>query len=102
MTRTYPNRPFLALHPREMVKPTARALGEPANACLGLAETPRHVVLRSLVGRLREDLLRLVELDEDARPLSFPARLDAEEGCHVGDARGLLHVVGDDHDRVVL
>ena len=27
--------------------------------------------------------------------------LEAEERRHVGDARGLLHVVGDDHERVV-
>ena len=32
---------------------------------------------------------------------SRPSTLDAEERRHVGDARGLLHVVRDDHDRVV-
>ena len=30
------------------------------------------------------------------------AQLDAEEGRHVRDARGLLHVVRDDHDRVLV
>ena len=39
-----------------------------------LTESAGHVVLCSLVGGLREDLLRLVELDEDARPFALPAR----------------------------
>ena len=30
------------------------------------------------------------------------AHLDAEEGRHVGDTRRLLHVVRDDHDRVLV
>jgi hypothetical protein len=49
---------------------------------------------------LREDLRRGVVLDEDARASAF-GYLDAEERRHVGDARCLLHVVRDDHDRVV-
>ena len=41
--------------------------------------------------------------DSTRTPLRLPVlvRVDAEEGGHVGDAGGLLHVVGDDHDRVV-
>ncbi len=33
--------------------------------------------------------------------LSVLVDLDGEEGCHVGDARRLLHVVGHDDDRVL-
>ena len=35
------------------------------------------------------------------RPVPVLADLDAEERGHVRDARGLLHVVRDDHDRVL-
>src|SRR4051794_17850821 len=66
------------------------------------AEASRDVALRPLVGRLREDLLRRVVLDEHAVAAAVVFDLEAEERGHLGDARGLLHVVGDDHERVVL
>src|SRR4051795_13325440 len=57
------------------------------------AELAGDVLLRARVLRAREDLLRRAELDQ----------LAAEhERRLVGHARGLLHVVGDDHDRVAL
>src|SRR6478672_1233621 len=59
---------------------------------IGLAELPRHVLLRPGVARVREDRVGLGELDELAA--------EHERGL-VGHARRLLHVVGDDHDRVV-
>src|SRR3954454_25006052 len=63
------------------------------NACrvsgIGLAELPGDVVLGALVVRGREDLLGRPDLDELAEP---------EEPGAVGDAGGLLHVVGDDDD----
>ena len=34
-------------------------------------------------------------------PAAVVLDLEAEERGHLGDARGLLHVVRDDHDRVV-
>src|SRR4051812_34162672 len=58
-----------------------------------LAELPGDVLLRAGVGRVGEDRARLGELDELAR--------EHERGL-VGHARGLLHVVRDDDDRVVL
>src|SRR5436189_1457096 len=64
-----------------------------------LTEPSGDVALRPLIGRLREDLRRLVVLDEDAVAAALGA-LEREEGGHVGDSRGLLHVVGDDHERV--
>src|SRR4029450_7069916 len=65
------------------------------------SEPTGHVVLAALVARLREDLRPLVVLDEDASAVAVGPDLHREERGHVGDARGLLHVVRDDHDRVV-
>src|SRR5262245_21678442 len=58
-----------------------------------LAEAAGDVVLRAAIARSGEHLARGVELDQLA---------EIHEGGEVGDARRLLHVVGDDHDRVVL
>src|SRR3990172_2919176 len=55
-----------------------------------LAEPARDVVLGARIARLGEQRVGRRVLDELAQ---------VEEGGHVGDARGLLHVVGDDHDR---
>src|SRR5215468_1500463 len=57
------------------------------------AESAGDVVLCASISRGREDLAGVVELDQLA---------EIHEGGLVGDARGLLHVVGDDRDRVVL
>src|SRR3954452_23064903 len=64
-------------------EPMSRLLAEPAG----------DVILRAPVGRRREDLAGVVELDQLA---------EIHEGGLVGDARRLLHVVGDDSDRVIL
>src|SRR5579883_205378 len=58
-----------------------------------LAEPARDVGLGPLVARGGEQGGRIAELDELAQ---------IHKGREVGDARGLLHVVGDDDDRVVL
>src|SRR5713101_4289282 len=58
-----------------------------------LAEAAGDIVLRAAVARRREHLARGVELGQLA---------EIHEGGEVGHPRGLLHVVGDDHDRVVL
>src|SRR3954469_14503974 len=63
------------------------------------AETAADVVLGLLLRRVGEDLLRRVDLHETtglARPL------DVEERRQVAGARGLLHIVRHDHDRVLL
>src|SRR5215203_4025225 len=60
-------------------------------AAIPLAEAAGHVVFGQLLGRVGEDLLGPLEFDELAEP---------EERGHVRDARCLLHVVGDDDDRV--
>src|SRR6185312_1756139 len=57
------------------------------------AEPAGDVVLGLLLRGLGEDLLGDVELDQLAQ---------VHEGGTVGDARGLLHVVGDHHDGVVV
>src|SRR6266705_5271249 len=57
------------------------------------AEPAGDVVLRASIARRGEDLAGLVELDQLA---------EIHEGGLVGDARGLLHVMGDDRDRVAL
>src|SRR3974390_3148613 len=58
-----------------------------------LAEPAGNVVLRASIARRGEDLVGVVELDQLTQ---------IHEGGLVGDARGLLHVVGDDGDSVVL
>src|ERR1700733_2546337 len=57
------------------------------------AEPAGDVVLRAPIARRRENLVGVVEFDQIA---------EIHEGGLVGDARGLLHVVGDDRDGVVL
>ena len=62
-----------------------------------LAETPRDVCLSPRINRIREELVRRAELDKFANPF-----LSGEEKCClIRDAGRLLHVVGDDHDRVL-
>src|SRR3981081_900504 len=67
------------------------------------SEAAGHVVLRPRVGRVGEDLLGLVELDEATGAaialLGDPRRV---ERSAVPAPRRLLHVVGHDHDRVAV
>src|SRR6266545_3743298 len=65
-----------------------------------LPEAARDVILGALVRRRGEELRGLVVLDEHARAAGV-VHLEAEERGPVGHARRLLHVVGNDHDRVV-
>src|SRR5262249_28459163 len=65
------------------------------------AEVPRDVVLGELLLWILEDFLRRPHLHEISRS-SVLRHLDREERRRVGHAHGLLHVVGDDGDRVVL
>src|ERR1700730_7162753 len=60
---------------------------------LSSAEPAGDVVLGTSIARRGEDLVGFVEFDQ---------LTEIHEGCLVRDARGLLHVVGDDGDRVVL
>src|SRR4051812_4535286 len=69
---------------------------------IALAHLSGDVGLGALVGRVGEDRVRVVELDDVADPVAVVLEHDREEGRLVGDTRRLLHVVGDDHDRVVL
>src|SRR5207244_13389515 len=57
------------------------------------AEAAGDIGLRALVARRREDRFRRAELDQLAQ---------VHEGGEVRDARRLLHVVGDDDDRILL
>src|SRR2546421_729210 len=66
-----------------------------------LPKASRDVVLRALVGGSGEELARLVVLDQDAGALARLVDVEAEEGGAVGHAGRLLHVVRDDHERVV-
>src|SRR3712207_3892417 len=68
-----------------------------------LAELAGDVVLGALVLRIGEQLLGRRVLDDDAGAgVALLVDLHREEGGHVRHARGLLHVVRDDHDRVAL
>src|SRR6202161_321510 len=60
---------------------------------LSSTEPAGDVILRASIARRREYLVGVVEFDQLA---------EIHEGGLVGDARGLLHVVGDDRNRVVL
>ena len=63
----------------------------------------RHVRLGPGIGGVGEDLLGVVELDDPAGAvLLVLVELDGEERGLVRHPRGLLHVVRDDHDRVLL
>ena len=59
----------------------------------GLPEAPRDIRLSLLLLRVGEYLRRLAPFNELAQ---------VEEGGPVGDARGLLHVVRDDDDGVLV
>src|SRR5699024_3096275 len=63
------------------------------------AEAARDVVLGLLVHGVGEDGVGVVDLDEVA---GLAGAGDVEEPGAVRDAGGLLHVVGHDHDRVLL
>src|SRR5437588_3464753 len=63
------------------------------------SEAPGDVVLGSAVIGLGEDLGRRPHLDE---PAGLAGAGDIEEGGGVAHARRLLHVVGDDDDRVAV
>src|ERR1700730_500773 len=60
---------------------------------LSSTEPAGDVILRASIARRRENLGGVVEFDQFA---------DIHEGGLVGDARGVLHVVRDDRNRVVL
>src|ERR687896_716426 len=66
-----------------------------------LADLAGDVCLRARVGRVREDLVGVVELDDAPAAVLLVVQLHGEEGRLVGHARRLLHVVRDDHDRVL-
>src|SRR4051794_40466163 len=66
------------------------------------SEATGDVVLGALVARVREHLLGVVVLDEHAGPgVADLVHLGGEERAAVAHAGRLLHVVGDDHDRVL-
>src|SRR6478736_10465052 len=69
---------------------------------IALTDLAGDVGLGALVARVGKDRLGLVELDHPAGAVAVVLELDGEEGGHVRDARRLLHVVRDDHDRVAL
>src|SRR5690606_23008349 len=75
--------------------------GPPSSAPFGeaSAEATGDVVLRGLLAGVGEHGGRRVDLDE---PTGLAGRGDVEEARAVRDARGLLHVVGHDDDRVAL
>src|SRR5918992_1849892 len=67
-----------------------------------LAEASCDVVLCPFVTRVGEDEFGLVVLHQNAgSTILLLVDLRREERRHVTDSRGLLHVVGHDHDRVL-
>src|SRR5690242_7976201 len=70
-----------------------------SNADRRLAKAPGDVVLGALIARVGENLLGIVHLDQ-LSGLADPGEI--EEGSAFRHPGCLLHVVGDDHDRVPL
>ena len=62
-------------------------------AALASTEAPGNVILGARIARRGKELLRRSELDQ------FP--LEHERGV-IGNPRGLLHIVGDDGDGVIV
>ncbi len=89
MSRSFSRRLRSSCSYSRLVCSACAALHHPCH----LTRTARDVVLGPRVARLGEEHVRAIELDELAQ---------VEERRVVGDARRLLHVVGDDDDRVVL
>src|SRR4051812_21174655 len=71
----------------------------PVGMARSLPESSADVVLSLLLAGVGEDLLSRVDLDEVT---GLAGALDIEERGHVAGAARLLHVVGHDHDRVLL
>src|SRR3954447_1865879 len=71
----------------------------PMGTTRSLPESATDVVLGHLLTGIGEDLLGGVDLDQVPRPTGA---LDIEERRHVARTAGLLHVVGHDHDGVLL
>src|SRR4051794_15751896 len=68
-----------------------------------LAEPSGDVVLGPDVARVGEHRLGAVTFDQHAGTgVTDLVHLGGEEGGHIAHPGGLLHVVGDDHDRVLL
>src|SRR5207248_5063498 len=67
----------------------------------GSSESTRDVTIGARVGGIREDLVGGVVLDEATFAVIVFVDLGRHERGHVGHASRLLHVVCDDHDRVV-
>src|SRR5215204_1089459 len=67
-----------------------------------LPDLAGDVGLRAGVGRVREDLLGVVELHDAPAAVLLVVELDGEERGLVRDPCRLLHVVGHDHDRILL
>src|SRR5579872_88254 len=94
MVRGFPGPGSGSFHPRTDSGPC------PIGATRGSTELAADVVLRVLLPRPFEDLLRVAELDEVAGAAAL-AGIDVEEAGLVGDALRLLEVVRDDGDGVL-
>src|SRR4051812_12156215 len=71
----------------------------PVRTTASLPESAADVVLSLLLAGIGKDLLSGIDLDEVP---GLARALDIEECRDVARAAGLLHVVGHDHDRVLL
>src|SRR5215204_4730547 len=89
---------------RSFTRPPIRlgSTAEITRSRVASAEPAGDVVLGALVGRGGEDGVGAVVLDQQAGAVAGTlGGLGGEEGRPVRDPGRLLHVVGDDHDRVV-
>src|ERR687894_141825 len=76
-------------------------MSRPPRACSSSLASSSWKCVRVVPGTL-PDLAGVVELDDAAAAVLVVVQLDGEERGLVGHARRLLHVVRDDHDRVLL
>src|SRR4051794_25814200 len=74
-----------------------------ANVERSSAKATGHIVLGALIVRVGEDLLGAVELDQHTRThVTDLVHFGGEESAAIRNPRRLLHVVGDDDDRVLV
>ena len=65
------------------------------------SEATRDVALGTGIAWVRKDLLGIGELDEPPNPMPGRVDLGSQKRRSIRNSRGLLHVVRDNHDRVL-
>src|SRR6476469_4219734 len=65
-------------------------------------KTATHIIQSRLFLRTLENYLSLVTLHKIAKPLPIIRKFSVEKSSQVRNPRSLLHIVSNDHDRILL